>query len=431
MSLGLAGIAGALILMFLGLPVGFALALVGILGFAIKVGLAPALAVFGQVTFDTVSNAGLVVLPLFLLMGNLVGASGMAADLYRAANAFMGHLRGGLAMATIAACGAFAAICGSSIATSATMARIALPEMARFRYDPNLAAATVACGGTLGILIPPSVALILFGMLTQTNIGDLFIAGILPGLLGVALYFVAVRYSIWRNPEAGPSGGAALPWRDRFRALGKVGHVLALFTFIIAGIYVGAFTATEAAGMGAAGALAIALWRGGMGLRQFFDIALDTARTTAMLFFVLIAAIMFSNFLEISGFTLQLGQALATWDVPGWAVILGILAIYVILGCFLESLSMTFLTVPIFFPIVVAAGFDPVWFGIFVVIVSEIALITPPIGMNIFVIQSMAPTLRPRAFFGALGPFIAVDVLRLLLIVALPWIVLVLPRMAG
>ena len=431
MLLGLLGIAAALTLMFLGLPVGYALAVVGLLGFAAVVGLQPALAVFGQVTFDTVSNGALVVLPLFLLMGNLVGASGMAADLYRAANAFLGHLRGGLAMATIAACGAFAAICGSSIATSATMARIALPEMARFRYDPHLAAATVACGGTLGILIPPSVALILYGMLTQTNIGHLFIAGILPGIMGILFYFAAVRYAIWRRPEAGSPGAAALPLRQRLATLKGVWHVLLLFVFIIAGIYAGAFTATEAAGMGCAGALAITLWRGGMEWRAFFGIAVETARTTAMLFFVLIAAIMFSNFLEIAGFTAALGQGLLALEVPGWVVILGILAIYVVLGCFLESLSMNFLTVPIFFPIVTAAGFDPVWFGIFVVIVSEIALITPPIGMNIFVIQSMTRGLRAGSFYAALVPFIVVDVLRLLAIVAVPWLVLVLPRLAG
>jgi tripartite ATP-independent transporter DctM subunit len=431
MLLGLAGIASALLLMFLGLPVGYALAVVGIGGFAATVGLSPALAVFGQVTFDTVSNGSLVVLPLFLLMGNLVGASGMAADLYRAANAFMGHMRGGLAMATVAACGAFAAICGSSIATSATMARIALPEMERFRYAPSLAAATVACGGTLGILIPPSVALILYGVLTSTNIGDLFIAGILPGLLGMALYVAAIRWAIWRTPEAGPRGGAPMPMRERFRSLGRVGHVLALFIFIVAGIYAGAFTATEAAGMGAAGALAIALWRGGLGLGRFAGIVIETARTTAMLFFVLIGAIMFSNFLEVSGFTAALGGWLGGLDVPPWAVILGMLAIYVVLGCFLESLSMTFLTVPIFFPIVVALGYDPVWFGIFVVIVTEIALVTPPIGMNVFVIRAMAPTLRAGAFYKALVPFIAVDVLRLLAIVFVPAIVLLLPRLAG
>ena len=364
-------------------------------------------------------------------MGNLVGASGMAGDLYRAANAFMGHLRGGLAMATIAACGAFAAICGSSIATSATMARIALPEMEKFRYDPHLAAATVACGGTLGILIPPSVALILYGMLTQTNIGHLFIAGIIPGVLGILLYFAAIRFAIWRRPEAGPPGAAALPFSQRLAMLKGVWHVLLLFSFIIAGIYSGAFTATEAAGMGCAGALAITFWRGGVSLAEFVRIAVDTGRTTTMLFFVLIAAIMFGNFLEMSGFTAELARGLVALDVPGWAVILGILAIYVILGCFLESLSMTFLTVPIFFPIVTAAGFDPVWFGIFVVIVSEIALITPPIGMNIFVIQSMTQGLSAGRFYAALGPFIAVDVLRLLAIVVLPWLVLVLPRLPG
>ncbi|HEV2605767.1 MAG TPA: TRAP transporter large permease [Microvirga sp.] len=425
MIIGTLAIAGALLLMMLGMPVGYALAVVGLSGFAAIVGIKPALTVFGQVAYDTVSNPTLVVLPLFLLMGNLVGASGMAKELYRAAYAFMGHLRGGLAMATIVACGAFSAICGSSVATAATMAKVALPAMRRYRYDDGFAAATVASGGTLGILIPPSTAMIIYGLLTETSIGKLFVAGIIPGLIGVAGYIAAAAWVTWRNPSLGP-GGERSHWRERLRSLRDVWAVLSLFTFVIAGIYAGAFTATEAAGMGAFGALVITVWRRSMSLGAFIDVLTTTARTTAMLFFLLIGAIAFTNFLEVAQFSRELGAFIQALQAPGWTVIAAILLIYIILGCFLEELSMTFLTIPIFFPVVTGLGYDPIWFGVLFVVVMEIALISPPVGMNIFVIQSMAPHLSAKALYRGLVPFLVVDTIRLLLLAAFPSLSLIL-----
>jgi C4-dicarboxylate transporter DctM subunit len=427
---GSVGIAAALALMLLGLPVAYALALVGVAGFAAVLGVGPALAIFGQTAWDTVTSAQLVVLPLFLLMGNLIGLSGMSNELYRGADAFLGHRRGGLAMATVAACGAFSAVCGSSLATAATMARVALPSMGRFGYDPAFAAATVAAGGTLGILIPPSVALIVYGLLTRTSIGDLFLAGVVPGLIGIGGYILAIALVVRRRPDLGPPGRRA-SWRERIDAIRGTWAVAALLVFVIAGIYAGAFTATEAAGMGAFGALAIALARRSLSGGAFLRVVIETGRTTSAMFILLIGAMAFSHFLEVAGFSRGMGRMLAEAEIPAWAVIAAILAIYVVLGCFLESLSMTFLTVPIFFPIVVGYGFDPVWFGILVVVVTEIALITPPVGLNIFVIQSMAPDLRATALYRALAPFIAVDVARLALIALFPGIALLLPRLAS
>ena len=421
---------GLLILMALlltGAPIAFAMALVGLVGVASIIGLEPALAMFGQTWFDGARSYTLSVVPLFVLMGNLVVQSGVAQELYDAANAWLKHRRGGLAMATVVACGGFASVCGSSLATTATMARISLPAMRRHGYSDRLASASVAAGGTLGILIPPSVILVIYGILTQQDIGKLFLAGLLPGLAGVVLYMLAVRASLVLHGET-VEAEPRPPLRERLRALKGVSGALGLFVFVLGGIYLGVFTATEAAGMGAFGAFALTAARGRLGWRETLATLFDTARTTAVMFFVLFGALTFLNFVNLSGLTSDLRVWVGALGAGPYAVILMMVALYLALGCLLESLSMVILTVPILFPIATAAGFDPIWFGIFVVVATELSFITPPVGMNVFVMRVVAPEVPIGRIFAGLVPFVGADLLRLLLLILLPGLALWIPN---
>ncbi|VVT26874.1 TRAP transporter large permease [Rhizobium sp. EC-SD404] len=421
------GVALLLGLIFCGIPIAFAMAGVGLIGVASIIGWTPTLSLIGQTYFDGGRSYTLSVVPLFLLMGNLVVQSGVAAELFKAANAWLGHRKGGLAMATIVACGGFSSVCGSSLATTATMARIALPEMRRFGYSDRLAASSIASGGTLGILIPPSVILVIYGILTQQNIGMLFLAGLLPGLVGIVFYIFAVRLSLVMYREEF-AVQPKLPLIERFRALKGVFWALALFVFVLGGIYVGAFTATEAAGMGAGGAFLLTAARGRLTLRNTLVTLFDTAKTTAVMFFILFGALFFLNYVNFSGLTTDLREWINLLGAGPYQVIFSIVIIYLILGCLLESLSMVTLTVPIFFPIVVGLGFDPIWFGIFVVIATELSYITPPIGMNIFVIRSVAPEVPIERIYAGVVPFVAVDIVRLVLLIFVPSLALLIPQ---
>lgn len=434
----LVGFAVLGILILVRMPIAFAMGLVGFFGFAIERGLSfesffdfrwqvPLSMVSSHVVYTT-QEYGLSVIPLFVLMGNFVGRSGLASELYGAAYAWLGHRRGGLAMSTVIACGGFSAICGSSLATAATMSRVAIPPMRRFHYHDSLATASIAAGGTLGILIPPSVILIIYGVFTETSIRELFAAGVVPGLLGVLLYVVAVRYVVWRNPEAGPPG-ALTPRAERWRALFRVYGVLALFLLVIGGIYAGIFTPTEAAGIGATGAFLIALAKRSLSIKILMEILRDSVKTSAMLFTILIGALTLSSFVTRTGFPNLLADWLAGLGVPAMATLFAMLAIYILLGMILESLSMLLLTLPVFFPIVQQLGFDPVWFGIIVVVVTEISLITPPVGLNVFVLSAMVPDIPTRTIFKGVIPFWTVDVLRLALLVAIPALSLWLPSL--
>jgi C4-dicarboxylate transporter, DctM subunit len=421
------GVALLLSLIFCGVPIAFAMAGVGLVGVASIIGWTPTLSLIGQTYFDGGRSYTLSVVPLFLLMGNLVVQSGVAAELFKAANAWLGHRKGGLAMATIVACGGFSSVCGSSLATTATMARIALPEMRRFGYSDRLASSSIASGGTLGILIPPSVILVIYGILTQQNIGMLFLAGLLPGLVGIIFYIFAVRLSLVMYKEE-LAVQPKLPLIERFRALKGVFWALALFVFVLGGIYVGAFTATEAAGMGAGGAFLLTAARGRLTLRDTLATLFDTAKTTAVMFFILFGALFFLNYVNFSGLTTDLREWINLLGVGPYQVIFSIVIIYLILGCLLESLSMVTLTVPIFFPIVVGLGFDPIWFGIFVVIATELSYITPPIGMNIFVMRSVAPEVPIERIYAGVVPFVAVDIVRLALLIFVPGLALIIPQ---
>jgi len=426
----LLGFGGVLFLILVGLPIAFAMLAVGMAGVLTIVGERSLLGMAGQLPFTTVVSYDLSVVPMFVLMGVLVARAGMSEDLYRLCHGFLGHRRGGLAVASFFACGGFSAVCGSSIATVATMGKVAMPEMRRFGYGDGLAAASIAAGGTLGILIPPSVILVLYGIATGTDIGALFIAGVVPGIVAIALYVGTVYLVAAANPAAGPHGPRT-PWRERVGHFRTIGPIVLLFIVIIGGIYFGVFTPTEAAGVGAFFAFVFALWRRVLTLRLFADVLLETVMTTAALFVVLIGALFFSNFMNLAGLPAALSSLITGADVPPLGVILIILAIYLMLGCFMESLSMMLLTVPIFFPLVVGElGFDAIWFGIFVVMVTELSLVTPPVGLNLFVLRTVAPGVSIGTIYRGILPFVAADIVRLALIIAFPAIVLFLPRLA-
>ena len=413
-------------LIMLRVPVGLGMIVVGFAGFGLMVGWPQAMAMVGQVTYDTGLSYELVILPLFILMGNFIAKSGYADGLYAASYAFLGHHRGGLAMATVVACGGFSAICGSSFATAATMAKVAMPSMRRYGYADSLAMGSIAGGGTLGIMIPPSVIMVIFGLITETNIGEIFIAGVLPGLLGVLGYMTAVYLTVNIRPDYGPRGERT-PWRGRLQALKQVWGIVAIFLLVIGGIYGGVFTTVEAAGIGATGAFVLALSSRRLSWRTLYDILRESAQTTAMLFVVVIGAMIFSNVINLTGVTMELTAWVQDAGLSPWMVILFIIVCYLALGCLLESISMILLTVPTFFPLVTALGFDPVWFAVVVVLVTEIGLITPPVGLNIFVLKGVQPDVSTGTIFRGVMPFLAMDFLRLAVIVMVPAVSLFLP----
>ncbi len=438
MEAALIGFGILLLLIFLRVPIAFAMGAVGFVGFwHVRDSLPAAISTVADrfALLIQTESYDLSVLPMFVLMGNLVARAGLSHELYAAAQSFLGHRRGGLAMATVVACGGFAAVCGSSLATAATMAKVALPSMRRFGYRDTLATASIAAGGTLGILIPPSVIMVIYGLMTETSIRELFAAGFLPGFIGIVLYMLAVSWTVWRDPGAGPRT-ERMRWAQRLAALQGVWGVLALFALVLGGIYVKAFTTTEAAGIGACGALLFAMLRR-IGWKAIYAVLIESARTSAVLFFILMGALIFSNFVNAAGLPEGLLRLIGGRGASAWAVILIILVIYVILGCVLESLSMILLTVPIFFPIVKGLapelGIDPrwvlVWFGIIIVVVTEISLITPPVGLNVYVLSSVVPGLRTTTVFRGMVPFITVDIIRLGLLTVLPAISLWLPRL--
>jgi C4-dicarboxylate transporter DctM subunit len=384
----LLGFAAVFALALLRVPLAFAMGLVGFVGLGLLRGWPPTMANAAQVVYDTGFAYTLSVVPLFILMGNFVARAGLAHELFRAANAFIGHLRGGLAHATVLACAGFGAICGSSIATAATMAKVAYPPMKKLGYADYLSTGVIAAGGTLGIMIPPSTILVIYGIVTETSIGKLFAAGVLPGLLCAAMMMLAVAWIAWRDPAAAPAGERS-SWRERWLALRDIWGVALLVLLVLGGIYGGVFTATEGAGIGASGAFAFALLRRRLTWALLAQILVESARTTAMLFAILIAAMLFSSFVNFTTMPGDLKDWILHQGLPPLAVVGAMMVIYVLLGTIMEELSMVLLTIPVFFPIVVGLGFDPVWFGVLIVLVVQIGLISPPVGMNLFVLNAL------------------------------------------
>jgi C4-dicarboxylate transporter, DctM subunit len=468
----LTGLLAMMLLALLRVPIALAMGIVGVVGYAYMRDWNWYVAFTTAQTkvYETGRNYTLSVVPLFILMGNFVTRAGMSQELFRAANAFIGHFKGGLAMATIVGCAGFGAICGSSIATAATFAKVAYPSMKKFGYKDHLAAGAIAGGGTLGILIPPSTIMVIYGIMTETNIGKMFAAGILPGILATLLLCLAVRYVTWRDPAAGPRG-ERISWRARFATLDGLGSfaalgaallvavqigwlegdqagvlgaigvfglslvykgvtsVIALFTLVMGGIYGGVFTATEGAGVGAFGGLMFSLARGAINWRSLYEALVESARTTSMLFLILIGALIFADFVNITSMPKDLIAFVTQWQISPVMVVAMIMVIYVLLGTAMEELSMILLTVPVFFPLIVHLGLDPIWFGVLIVVVVEIGLISPPVGMNLFVLKTLLPRVSTGTVFRGVMPFFTVDCIRLAILIAFPVISTYLPSL--
>jgi tripartite ATP-independent transporter DctM subunit len=418
-GLGAIGFALVVALLALRVPVGIAMGIVGALGYGVVYGFSTLGFVLGRSVFEAVSPVSLSVVPLFVMMGVFAAQGGLSRSLYNMVASFVGHWRGGLAVSTIGASAVFGAVCGSSIATAATIGRIAMPEMRRLGYDDRLASASVAAGGTLGIMIPPSIMLVVYGLMTETSIGELFIAGILPGIAGTLLYMTTVGWVTWRRPEFGPRGSRQ-NWVERWRSVRDVWGVVVLFGIVLGGLYVGLFAPTEAASVGAFGAIVLAAAMRRLNWRVLRASFVETALTTGMIFFILVGAGIFNYFLDATGLT----QALIGWiEALGlgryWIMVL-LCVFYIVLGCFMDSLSMILLTLGSVFPLIKALGFDPVWFGIVLVTLAEIGTITPPVGMNLFVLSATVPNLPLQTVARGILPFVTADALRIALLLALP-----------
>ncbi len=424
----LLGFAVIFTLALLRIPLAFSMAGVGIVGIGLTRGWEPALASTAQVVFETGFAYTLSVIPLFILMGNFVARAGLATELFTAANAFIGHVRGGLAHATVVACAGFGAICGSSIATAATMGKVAYPSMKKLGYSDDLSMGVIAAGGTLGIMIPPSTIMVIYGIITETNIGKLFAAGVIPGLMSAALMMVGIAWITWRDPAHAPAG-ARSTWPERWRALRGIWGVLLLVFVVLGGIYGGIFTATEGAGFGAAGAFIFALARGRLTWSILYQVLVESARTTAMLFTLLIAATVFANFVNFTSMPGDLKTLITQSGLSPVMIIVAMMLIYVVLGTVMEELTMVLLTIPLFFPIVSALGFDPVWFGVLIVMVVQIGLISPPVGMNMFVLNALLPGVGLGAIYRGCWPFVLVLVVMLGLLIMFPGLSLWLPSL--
>lgn len=425
-GLGFLGFLSALVLIAFGFPVALAMGLVGTLGFWWLNGWTGAAFILGSSPFEAIFPYSLSVVPLFVMMGVFAARAGLSRSLFDMVNSFLGHIRGGLAVTAIGACAIFGAICGSSLATVATMGRVAIPEMKARGYADSLSSASIAAGGTLGVLIPPSILLVIYGILTNTSIGQLFIGAIVPGILGAVLYGVAVVIQVSRKPELAPRT-PRIAWRERLSTVRRVWGVVMLFALVIGGIYLGWFSPTEAAAVGAVGAFMLALVSGEMTRSALWGSVTETAALTGMIFFILIGASLFNYFLETTGVPAALIAAIESSGLGPTAVLALILLFYIVLGCFMDSMSMILLTVPFLAPVAVNMGYDMVWFGILVVTVAEIGLITPPIGMNLFVVQSTVPGITQRTVVSGILPFILADMVRLALLVAIPALTIWLP----
>lgn len=425
-TIGLISVAALFGFIMLGCPIGLAMIITGFGGFAAIVGVEPALSVLRTAAYETGFNYSFTLIPLFLLMGNLVAQSGMAKDLFEGAARLTRGWNGGLAAASVTASAIFSTVSGSSLATASTMTRVAYPEMEARGYDKRLASGSLAAGGTLGIMIPPSIALLLYALITEQSVGDMFLAGILPGVLAFALYLVAIAIMarFWTSDDAAVADDT--PVKSRLSSIKLFAPAFVLFGLVMGGLYGGFFTPTEAGGAGAFLALIYALVKG-VRLDGLREALLATVRTSATIFIILIGAEVFGFLLSTSQLSFAIVSFMAENNFAPWQVLLLILAFYVVLGCFMESLAMILLTVPIFYPIIIANGFDPVWFGIIAVVTVELGLISPPVGMNLFMIKSAAPHLPLKTIMQGVLPFVAIDIVRLAILVAFPAIVLLLP----
>jgi tripartite ATP-independent transporter DctM subunit len=427
-TIGLLGVLGLMLIAALRAPIGLALIIAGFVGLWVLHGLNTALFVLGNAPMTVLASYTLSVLPLFVLMGTVAVKGGLAEALYRAAYAFVGHRRGGLAIASIVACAGFGSICGSSVATVSTLGRVSIPEMLRYGYSKRLAAGSLAAGGTLGILIPPSVAMIIYAMVTQASLGRLFAAGIIPGIIATALYSTATTVWMRFNPAMGPAGDKT-QWPERLRALRGIWGIVVLFALVMGGIFTGLFSPTEGASVGAAGAIVLGFIQRELTLRKLYEAVIEAIQTSVMILFAVIGISVFEYFLQaarvpqgVEAFVRGLA-----WG-PNGAMIL-IIAVLIFLGCFLDSIAILFIVTPVIYPIVVGYGFDPIWFGIIMVMIVEFGLITPPFGMNVFVLTKVVSGISTGEAFSGVGPYILADFVRIGLLMLFPMLVLWLPNL--
>jgi len=426
-SIGLIGMAFFFLLAVLGIPLGFAFVIVGFIGLVIVKGAGPALSLLGSAPYSLAASYSFSVFPLFVLMGQFAFHSGIGRDLYLTAYKWLGRLPGGLALATMLASTGFAACTGSTVASAATMGSLAFPEMERFQYSRRLSTAVIATGGTLGVLIPPSTMFIIYGVITETSIGALFIAGILPGLVFSFLYLTLILIMCKRNPQLG-APGESFSWRERITSLTGVWGMLLLFSLIIGGLYFGIFSPSEAGATGALGAFILAMLRGRLTKSVLYDALLESARTTCFVMVIIVGAMVFNVFLSACGFGIALAEWVSALPLPRYVILVMILLMYIPFGAFMDALSIVLLTLPFIFPIVMDLGFDPVWFGVLIVVLLEMGVLTPPIGLNAFVVNGVTKVPVGEIFHG-LTPFIIVMAFGLALLIAFPQISLFLPSL--
>jgi C4-dicarboxylate transporter DctM subunit len=427
-TVGIIGIVFLVFIFLLGMPVGFAMAFVGLAGFCYLVTPDAGLSLLARDVFSTLSSHSLTVIPMFVFMGSIAFASGMSRRLYNAGYTMLGQMRGGLAMATIAACAGFAAMCGSTNATAAAMGRVSLPEMKRYNYDDSLATGSVAAAGSLGILIPPSTIFIVYGILTGESIGKLFVAGVFPGILLATLFIIVVSLLCLRNPTLAPRG-APTSWGEKLAGLTGIIEMLVLFLLVIGGLFLGWFSPTQAGAAGAAGALLIGLARRQLNWQGFLFAIKDALRITCMVMVIVTGAIVFGHFIAISRIPLVLADWVGGLPLPGAAIMGIIVLMYLIGGCFMDALALITLTIPIIYPLVLAMGFDPIWFGVIIVLVTEMGVITPPVGVNVYVIKGIAKDVPLETIFKGIFPFLGALIFAVGILMAFPQIATFLPSL--
>ena len=425
------GIFGCFILLALlitSMPVAFAMLAAGVAGFAM---ITSPHAAFSMVTadlFETFSSYGLTVIPLFVMMGQVSFHAGISRRLFHSAYVWIGHLRGGLAMATVGACAGFGAICGSGPATAATMAAVALPEMKRYGYADSLASGTVASGGSLGMLIPPSVVFIVYALMTEQSIGSLFLAGIVPGILITVLFCINIYIRCTKDKNLGPSGPKH-SWKERFHSLNGVIETVILFLLVMGGMFFGFFTPIEAAAVGAAGSFAIAFFQKELNMHKMKQILLETVRTSSMIFFIVAGAVIFGRFLAVSRIPFAAAEFFVSLPLPGWMVMLVIILFFLVAGCIIDALALILLTIPIFYPVILELGFDPVWFGVLVVVITQMGVITPPVGVNVYVVSGMERDIPLPVIFKGAVPFLLMLIISALILIMVPDLCLFLPNL--
>lgn len=426
--IGIAGLVALVVLLFSSMPVGFVMALIGFVGFAQIVSPDAALNLLSKDIFGTFSSYSLTVIPLFVLMGQIAFHSGISTRLFNAAYKFMGHLPGGLAIATIGACAFFASICGSTNATAATMASATLPEMKRYNYKPELATGVVAAGGSLGILIPPSVIFIVYGILTEQSIGKLFIAGILPGIILTIFFVAAILIWVTLKPELGPKG-PRFSFKERMASLTGISETLVIFVLVMGGLFIGFFTPTEAGAMGAFFTLLIAVVRRQLTWKGFFDALSETTRITCMIMVIVAGATVFGHFLAVSRIPYDIAGWISSFNLPAWVIMSFIILGYLIGGCFIDALALIMLTIPIFYPVIMKFGFDPIWFGVIIVLVTQMGVITPPVGVNAYIVSGVARDVPLQTIFRGCVPLLIAMVILTFLLIPFPWIATFLPSL--